>query len=47
MDPFNDSAPNDDACEAVTIVFMKHELPNTKTLHRLSVLTTKVGTKKN
>jgi len=40
MDPFNDSAPSDDTCEAVTIVFKKHGLPITKTLHRLSVQTT-------
>jgi hypothetical protein len=36
MDPYNDSAPNDDTCAAVTIVFRKYELPITKKLHRLT-----------
>jgi hypothetical protein len=36
MDSFNDSAPNDNTCEAVTIVFRKYELPIAKKLHRLT-----------
>jgi hypothetical protein len=34
MDPFNDSAPNDNTCEAIIIVFRKYELPITKNLHK-------------
>ena len=47
IDAFNDSTPNDDTCEAVTIVFKKYGIPTTKMPHRLSVLTIKVGTTKN